>query len=352
VDAKGGAERAIIGLANYFKNIGYDIAFLVERGHLEQAAYPLNEDIAYYIANERESSNPIIRRLQKFKSIRRIVYSDIKPDVIVSFLAISNIRMLIAMRGCNIPIIVCERNNPKTDPEQKIKRIIRDALYKKAIKIIVQTEDAKSYFSWKLQNKTSVIPNYLDSTSMPDRFNGARQKVIVTAGRLTSQKNHSLLIDAFAKTGLANRGYKLVIYGNGELRETLNNKIENLGLANAIELHVAISDLHQRINNAACFVLSSDYEGMPNALMEAMGLGLPCVSTDCPCGGPRFLITNNVNGTLVPINNCEALTKAINRMVEDKSFSELCSKNAYEIRNSLSIDKVFHLWEKVLLGDG
>lgn len=134
---------------------------------------------------------------------------------------------------------------------------------------------------------------------------------IVTCGRLTEQKNHKLLIDAFAEVQKIYPFATLKIYGEGVLREKLQNQIDSLNLNEKVFLMGATNDVAKALQTADLFVLSSDYEGMPNALMEAMAAGVPCISTDCPCGGPRELFGEDASDKLVPCNDSAQLAEAI-----------------------------------------
>jgi glycosyltransferase involved in cell wall biosynthesis len=148
----------------------------------------------------------------------------------------------------------------------------------------------------------AIIPNPINPEFNVKPFSGKRRKIITSVGRLSEQKNQHVLIEAFSRIEKDFPDYELVIYGEGNLRETLENQIKTLKLENKVKLPGVKKNIKNEIYDCSLFVLPSLYEGMPNALMEAMALGLPVISTDCPCGGPRFLI-HNYNGLLVKVNN-------------------------------------------------
>ena len=142
---------------------------------------------------------------------------------------------------------------------------------------------------------------------------------------------------------------RLIIYGDGEDREMLIDYVKNSNYQDRIHLPGAVNDVKDRIKKAKVFVLSSNTEGMPNALMEALALGIPSVSTDCPCGGPRMLMEGKENGILVPVKDTDAMAKAMEQLLTDEELWEKYSKNAYKLTEELHPDKVNKKWEEYLL---
>ena len=199
-------------------------------------------------------------------------------------------------------------------------------MFEQADGIVFQTPEAKACFSEKIQNKSVIIPNMVNEIFY-STAKKANRKNVVTAGRLSSGKNHKLLIEAFAKIK-GNGADDLVIYGEGELRSALEEMVRQRGLDGRVFLPGAVTDVAGMLSAAKLFVLSSDYEGMPNALMEAMAMGLPCISTDCPCGGPHMLIEDGKDGLLVPVNDAEALAQAIQTLLQDEALADGLGANA------------------------
>ncbi|MDY4948213.1 MAG: glycosyltransferase family 4 protein [Clostridium cadaveris] len=343
---KGGAERALCGIANEFQRNGYDVTILVEHGKKDEVAYELLSDIHYrFVPNNKKNNNIFEHSIQ----IRNIILNEIKPDIVISFLALSNIRLLTAIKKRGIPIVVCERNNPVTDPTSKIKQILRNYLYKYANHIIVQTQDAKKYFSKNLQDKITIIPNFVDCEKLPQFFEVNRKKKIVSVGRLSKQKNQQLLIDAFCTSDAISKGYELIIYGTGNLYKELKKKIIENKVEDKIYIHNPIDNLLETIKSDEIFILSSDYEGMPNVLIEAMCLGMACISTNCPCGGPEYLIEDHINGILIPVGKKEEMVRAINELINDEKLRLKLGNNAIKIREKLSLKKIFKIWEKTVI---
>ena len=166
---------------------------------------------------------------------------------------------------------------------------------------------------------------------------------------MEEQKNQELLISAFNDIPKnKRRGYILEIYGEGARRRTLQDMINRLGLNENVFLRGKTDDVARVLNNSRIFVLSSLYEGLPNALLEAMALGLPCISTDCPCGGPRSLIKDNENGLLVENKNEGALSEAICKLINNDGLRKKIAKNALLIRESNDIIVIVKKWEKII----
>lgn len=190
---------------------------------------------------------------------------------------------------------------------------------------VFQTSDAQKWFPKRLQKKSRIIYNAVKEEFYQVDRTPVRGE-IVTCGRLTEQKNHRLLIDAFAEVQKIYPFATLKIYGEGALREKLQNQIESLNLNEKVFLMGATNDVAKALQTADLFVLSSDYEGMPNALMEAMAAGVPCISTDCPCGGPRELFGND-NNFLIPVGDKTVLVRKITDFFNHKDELDSCGSS-------------------------
>ena len=174
----------------------------------------------------------------------------------------------------------------------------------------------------------------------------AKEWKIVSVGRLDAQKNQKMLIDAFAKMKEKFPNYKLYIYGEGSLRTQLSKQIKMLGLSGNVILKGNVLDIHSQIADASMFVLSSNYEGLSNALLEAMMMGLPCISTNC--AGSDEVIVDGINGVLVPVGNVDALSAAMIKIADDKSFAHrigLVARNTAEV---FKTENVMEQWISVI----
>ena len=251
--------------------------------------------------------------------------------------------------GTKFPVIVCERNDPNIILGKYRPLLIskfRDFVFHLADGAVFQTDNAKNYFSKSIQKKSCVILNPLNTDNLPDLYTGDRDNCIVNVGRLTEQKNQKLLIRSFSLIADQFPDFVLKIFGDGPEKNNLELLINELGLDNRVELMGNVCNVTDKIYKSRLFVFSSDYEGLPNALAEAMALGLPCVSTDCSPGGARMLIDNGINGTIVPVNDPVALSNAIKELLDDRAKSDMYSKNAFCIRDKLSLSLIVSQWEE------
>lgn len=283
--------------------------------------------------------------IKKINTIRKIIKS-ISPDVLITMGTSDAIFDVPACAGLKVKHIISERNDPTHFAGKILTRIMSRALMRFADGYIFQTKDAQHFYGEKISRRSVVIPNPLLHTGdMPEmQYTGKDTKIIVTAGRLNKQKNHPLLIKAFKKVLYSHPDYKLVIYGEGPERKQDERLIKELGLKERVLLPGATKDVLAKIYNASMFVFPSYFEGMPNALMEAMALGIPCISTDCPCGGPRELLVNRKSGLLVPVDDEYAMVDAINYMIEHPKESKSMGQNAMRIRETHNVDKICRMW--------
>ncbi len=339
----GGAERVVSVLSNKFVERGLEVSLLLLSKL--QCEYPLDEKVEVKCINCAADKNlpfskRFARRLQKIREATK----EIAPDVVISFMAETNIDVCLALSSMRIPVIVSERNDPKIDPASFAKKIMRKLAYYKPRGFVFQTPDAEVYFPRRIRKKARIILNPLNEQLPAPCFDKEKEKRIVAVGRLHKQKNFKLLIDAFAAFQAAHNDYILEIYGEGRLEAEIEQYIEHTKMQDKVFLKGFCKNVHENILSASMFVLSSDYEGMPNALLEAMAIGLPCISTDCPCGGPRVLIQSNQNGILVPVGNQKALTEAMQFMVENPDEAEKMAQNAAKIRNRANVDTITDGW--------
>ncbi len=309
--SRGGAERVISILANHYAESEWqvDIVLLL----LNKVEYELANKIRL-IDMTRKTQNKISGAPHWVLSFRKYVKEN-NPDIIVSFVARINVVVLLATLGMNKKIIISERNDPSMDGRSRFLDFATKVLYKKAKKIIFQTRRAASHFAGGILNNSVIIPNPI-SVKCTAQENTKHK--IVSVGRLAPQKNHKMLIDAFAEVTKKHPEYQLWIYGEGTSRSELEAKIQKLRLEDKVFLPGNISDIHQEISDAEMFVLSSDYEGLSNALLEAMMMGIPCISTTC--AGSDEYIKDSYNGLLVPIGNAGKMEAAIKRLIEDDDF--------------------------------
>lgn len=336
----GGAQRVIIQLIQRWVEEENDIVLvLLEK---KEKFFSVPRDVKLFEIG-RQSKNSLIDKFSRYSKVRKILKSE-KVDVILSLPEEIGIYVIPSMFFTHIPVIVSERNNPWVMPNKKITRMLRKVFYPFASGTIFQTKGAASFFSRRIQEKGIILPNPLDISRLPDPYHGERRKIIVGAGRLERQKNFSLLIEAFSDFYKKNKDYELHIFGNGSMKHDLTELSDKLLPKGKVKLLGNNPDLLNTIKDCAIFVLSSDYEGVPNVLIEAMSIGMPVISTDCAPGGARELISNNENGLLIETSNRTQLSLAMEKLANNKELAEQLSQNAPKIRYDLASDIVASKW--------
>lgn len=263
--------------------------------------------------------------------------------ILIPFLDVCLKRALVSAFGLNIPVIASERNDPYQKGHGIISHMKANIPYLMASYCIFQTLNAKEYYCSQVQKKSDVIMNPL-VISDNIKWRGAKSKRIISVGRLEPQKNQLMLLEAFSYVHKEYPEYALEIYGEGSLKNILQSRIDELHLSKFVFLKGHSSNIYQILEDSFLFVLSSDYEGMSNALLEAMSIGMPVVTTDHPCGGARTLIRNEENGILVPVNDSYSMGKAIKRIIEDDELALKIGKNAYQLRDRLSVKQITNEW--------
>lgn len=327
----GGSERVVALLANEFVNRDYQVAILLFAGN--QTAYPLDERIEVIVTGEESNGNPLIRMKRLFAM--RQFYKANKGCYIFSFCVMGTVFSVLAAAGIPHRMLVSERNDPTRISHQKL----RDWAYRKAEKLVFQTEDMKECFSDDIKRKSVVIPNPV-SDEIPDAYQGTRKKRIVSVARLEPQKNHRLLIDAFAEFIEEFPDYELYIFGIGELEGALKKQVRELKLEEKVVFKGFSQKVKEEIIDSAMFVLSSDYEGISNSMIEALAMGIPVISTDCPVGGSRAYIKNGTSGLLTPVGDKKALVEAMKKIAGDSEFSVTLSENATKIKETYGLSKI------------
>lgn len=335
---KGGAERVISIIANEYALKGWNVDILMLlNNHVD---YQLEESVNL-IPMYNYNKSRYFQLPDWINSIRKFVIKN-KPDCIVSFFARINIITLLACLGLNKKIVISERNDPKNDGRSVIIKYLTEFLYPFSKKIVFQTNWAQSCFSKRVQKKGIIIPNPIDVKAKA--INSSKK--IVAVGRLIEQKNHILLINAFKEVHDDYPDYRLYIYGEGRLRGEIESLIKTLKLEDSVFLPGNIMDIHEKISDAEMFVLSSNFEGLSNALLEAMMMGLPCISTNC--AGSNEVINNEVNGLLVPIGDKQELTMAMKKLIVDKKLAHTISSEAKLDLTKYKAKNILAKWSSII----
>jgi len=341
----GGAERVTVNLCNQFC-IENDVKLVLTK--LGDNCYKLNKEVKIKTL-ENKKENKFFRNFNLLKRLYEEIVS-FQPDVIIAFLNEPIARILILKtffkKIKKIPVIISIRNDPNLLYKSLKNRMIVKLLYHKVNGCVFQTPEQKKYFNDSFQKKSVIIANPINKNFLVDQELSEKEKIFVTVGRLTNQKNQKLLIDAFSNISSKYPDFKLYIYGKGSLKEELMQLAEekNLLKNNKIVFKGTTPNLPSELKNKYAFILTSDFEGMPNALMEAMALGLPCISTDCGGGGAKFLIKHNENGVIVPIKDKDALVDAMEKLILEPDFARQLGNNAEKIKTLYTEEKITDVW--------
>lgn len=333
INGFGGAQRVIVNLANQALVDGNEVSILLT-GNYGDSVYQLEKGVRTLHAGM------VTSRLSKLIRLRKIIVNE-NPDVIVSFLTMVNVLVLTLSMGTGIPVIISERNDPDycSDKEKRLTKLS----YRFARAAVVQTDSIKSKIEKFYKKSIFVIPNPVVVGEKTKSIYEITHS-IAAVGRLNRQKNYYLMLDAMKEFHETHSDYILHIYGDGELKNELIEYSRRIGIENSVVFHGNDPDVKNKIINADFYVMSSDFEGMPNALAEAMALGLPVISTDCDGGGAVYLIEDKVNGRLVEKRNAEMLSQAMCEYADNPHEAQLLGEKAKEIRNRLSISAVNDLW--------
>lgn len=339
----GGAERVTVNLANYLIKRKYDVTILtvVE----DEVAYEIDEKIKVRsLSKKEEFRGTVFNHMMWYSRLLRFDRCE-QAECYVSMLLIPTKIIMLARRFIKGKVIFSERNDPASYPLKTQRWLKR--LTKNADGYVFQVPGAAKWYEDTVKNKKwEIIPNAVNQDFMNIKTeNRQRKQAIVAVGRLESQKNHKLLINAFARLPKEYEDYQLKIYGQGSLEAELRTQISELGMDHKVFLMGYCRNVGEKIKNAAIYVMSSDYEGMPNSLIEAMVLGLPCIATDCPCGGSAWLIQDGINGILVPARDEKALRDAVIRILSDIGVAEKMGSEAKKIAISLNPDFIYKKWQ-------
>lgn len=343
----GGSEKAMVLVANQMVRLGYDVSMLLVRDK-ESITYVPDSRIEL-VQFRYPSANKLGILFRRLKLIRAHV-KEFEPDCIISFMWDINVMTLAATFGLNVKKIVSERAFPGSSERGAASKRLQDFFYRFADAIVYQTPMARDYCPRALLDKAIVVPNIVASPSVAP-FSGVRSKRIVSVGRLTRQKNYPMLLKAFSQFAQKHDDYVLEIYGQGELESELRELVDVLAIGDKVFFEGYVDNVAERIRDAAMFVLASDFEGISNAMTEAMALGIPVVCTDCPVGGASLMIEDGTNGLLVPVGDNVALAKAMAKIADDAELSNRISTNAKESVSKFSAEKIGDLWKGLVCGE-
>jgi glycosyltransferase involved in cell wall biosynthesis len=375
----GGAERVVSNMANYWASRGWSVTVLtVSHGH-EPPYYQLDpqvvhRDMMFYrnalhpvpnagllmaLKEIFDDCSPAERRtlipeLSLISALRHAII-DTRPQCVISFINLTNVRVLLATRGLGLPVIVSERVDPHQDPLPEGATLLRRRLYPMAQYLVAQTVEAADYFAAQVGDRRRAIPNPVLQPELPDPGNDASAqkvgRILVGMGRLAEQKGFALLLSAFSMVADKHPSWSLQIWGEGPQREALERLSRELNLSGRVSLPGFTRRPFEALSRADLFAMSSLAEGFPNALCEAMACGLPVVSFNCS-SGIREIIRDGVDGLIVRAADPTALASALDGLMANEGERRRLAVKAVEVTKRFGLEETMSRWERLVLASG
>lgn len=381
----GGAQRVITMMANHWvETRDWDVTVATFDAGERPPFYALSSQVKHEPLNIIQHPSKVLRRavttkrrIKAFEKYRVLQHSSSligrilnsrrrvhvlrqyfharNPDVVISFLSGANILVLLSVLRTEIPVIVSERNNPANQPLGTVMEHLRKWLYPRASGVVCQTQQILDFFGPGLRRNGVVIPNPVmqpdDDVAVPE-IPLPDGKLLFAIGGMAGQKMYQkgfdLLVPVFGNLAQRHKEWSLMILGDGSERDALQRKAEECGLSGRVYLPGNVKNVHSLLAKGDLFVLSSRYEGFPNALCEAMACGLPAVSFDCPTG-PRDIIRHGIDGLLIPGEDASALEEGLSDLMSDKEMREKMGAKAREVVDRFSPEKVMKMWEELVV---
>ena len=345
---KGGSERVMANLAEYFHSKNYEVILVTQyKKEIEYVISPKIRRVYSEPPAEELNDNRIHNFIVRFKTLRNI-WKVYKPDVILAFLGKNNQMAILTSFFLPSKVAVSVRGEPILEYPGKLNKIFTNILFSLADGVIFQTKEASEFFWKSVVDNSTIIPNPLNPAFIGKRYYGEKDNVIISVARLHETKNQKLLINAFEKIADQFPNINLVMYGEGETREYLETLIKEKKMEHRMSLPGTITNMPEVLGRAKVFVHPSNSEGIPNAIMEAMAVGLPVIVTDCPSGGPGELVQNGENGILIPMEDVDGLANAMIKVLTDEEYAKKLGDNACKIVDILHPDMVNQMWENYL----
>jgi GalNAc-alpha-(1->4)-GalNAc-alpha-(1->3)-diNAcBac-PP-undecaprenol alpha-1,4-N-acetyl-D-galactosaminyltransferase len=371
----GGAERVVSNMANYWANKDWEVTILTLFHGRRPLSYDLHPKVTHrdllhsaLFTNPKPDAQSLLALKDLFKILtpteRRVFLRDIvlivalrhaivktNPQIVISFIDITNICVLLALYRCDVPVIVSERCDPRqgSTGHEGWDRL-RHRLYRQADRIVLLDEQSAGYFSDEVRRRCRVIPNAAlpqQCSFHEDGHPPNTSKILLAMGRLDWEKGFDFLLRAFSRIAPRHPRWTLQIWGQGPLRATLEALTDDLGLGEKVQFQGFTQQPQHVMRHADLFVLSSRFDGFPNVLLEAMACGLPVVSFDCP-NGPRQIIRHEIDGVLVPAADVGALVDTLARLMEDESERTRLARRAPDVLERFSMLKVMEMWEALV----
>lgn len=342
---KGGAERVFVNLSEYFLQEGYRVTMVTQYRKEEEYELPAGvKRVISDITPEETCRSRIGNFCRRFRKLRSIWKTE-QPDLALSCIGKNNFMTIATTFGLRTRPVVSVVGEAREEYPGRGMRMLANLLFPHAAGIILQTERSRYFFGKQVQQKAVILPNSLNPAFIRPRYEGEREKRIVAVGRMDANKNHEMMIRAFARIAEQYPEYTLTIYGDGELRPFLEQLIQQLGLTGRVFLPGVIQNVAEKLEKASLFLITSYSEGVSNALIEALATGLAVIATDVPSGGTVELMTDGENGLIIPPGDGDALVKAMENVLGNPAYAEQLGICAARIQERLAPERVNRLWQ-------
>jgi glycosyltransferase involved in cell wall biosynthesis len=350
----GGAERVAATLASAWAEAGHEVRLVPTFVPKGECFYPLSPKVQlHHLADEVQAGAQPGLTLRKLRAMRAMM-KRWQPDVAVSFLTNVNVMTLLACLGLRLPVVVSERTDPvHGEFAGRVLKALRRALYPRAAAVVVQTQAAIAGMNTDTPGARRVVaignplPQGLEAFERAPEAPDAGCE-LAAMGRLVPSKQFDVLIRVFAGLARDYPDWRLTIWGEGPMREALQRQIDSAGLSARVRLAGRTSGPWQALACASAFAMTSAVEGFPNVLLEAMAIGLPCVSMDCP-SGPAEISRQGQDALLTPPGDEPALAQTLARVMADADLrAQLGQRAALSVRERYGLPAVLALWQALL----
>lgn len=343
----GGAQRFCLNFGRYLKSINYDYEIVFIRKMKENNMK--HEFDRYNIKYTELGASSVMRgmpRLIKYLNAKRpdVLLSTIdNVDFMTSIACIVSRKTKLIIRKANV--IFDNNVNLYTRAQLLIESKICSGL------VALTEEMANDFLQYGFKkDKIIVINNMVDLNYVKRRysedcerhpwFTGTENPIVVANARFVQEKRYDILIQAFIKLKQNIKNARLMILGDGELRDSIHAMIPN-ELKETVAFLGFQNNPYYFMHNSDVFVLTSDYEGFPNVIIEAFACGLPVVATNCK-SGPKEIITNEKDGYVVPVGDAESVADKLEKIIRNPELRSIMSENAISKAQEYSLDYIGH----------
>lgn len=342
----GGAEKMLAFVANGLCNRKHivHIANLLEEQEEVQQLVPEIKVKKIITGNTR-----YIEKIEKIINLRRYILSE-KFDVIVAFKSTPAWITCLAANHLNIPVVFSERSDPYIENLKRLRTFPYWKMINHAAGAVFQTCGARDYFDKGLQERSAVIPNPVFPANRERNTDAPEDRSIVSIGRFENrQKRYDVMLDAFSIFHASHPEYQLKLYGTGEDEQQIRQWVKDKGLQESVQFMGYAGTPYKQMQNGNIFLITSDYEGISNAMLEAMAAGYPVVSTDSSPGGARMVIQNKENGLLVPAGDSKRAAEALSEYADNPDLRQKCAEAARDVSQRFEPNRILEQWETYLL---